>query len=490
MCNTCLIVSIILAYEPDAGHPEPPLFLERFEEQIVKQKQRVELSARVIGNPVPEITWLKNNRPLHPSDRVKQNYDGEHISLIIKSADTEVDTGDYKCIASNSFGRASHGARITVDVDDVDFTKLLKEKICIEESQHLILECETSHTISTTWWHNDKELTGMDYRQIIQNGRVHKLVIKNTNIRDAGSYKCTVKNKRTCAIVEVLQRYPEFVKRLDDLEINENESGILEVEVSSESAEVVWMKDDQVISRDTFERFEQIKEGSVRKLIIRSASIHDEGEFKCILGDQECTAEVNIIESPPQIVIPLQNQTCTTGETVKFEIELTKGDALVKWYKDDEEIEFNDQIKLRIDGKRQYLTVKNVDVLDGGSYSCHVGDSVSEAVLTVEEPLVDFTVKLQDVTLVTRHTDANLVVELSNPNVEVTWFKKNKIIKPSDKFELFAEGTFRRLVIHDADNEDMAEYSCIAQNVKTTTKLKVEGMYRYNSFIERSCNCT
>lgn len=451
--------------------------MERFEENLVKQNGRILLTARVIGNPVPEITWLKDNRPLHSSEIIKQSYDGEHIQLIIESANSETDTGDYKCVASNSFGRASHGARVTVDVDDVHFTKYLKQYVTIEESQQLILECETSHTIATTWQHNGKELTGMDYRQIIQNGRTHKLVIKTTNIRDAGEYHCVVKTEKTVSTVEVLQRYPEFVKRLEDLEIKENENGILEVEVSSESAEVTWTKDDQPILLETNSRFESIKQGFVRRLVIRSASIHDEGEYKCILGDQECVAEVNIIESPPRIVTPLNDKTYTAGETAIFEIELTKGDALVKWFKDDKEIEFDELTTLKIDGKKQCLSVKNVDVNDAGRYSCHVGDDISQASLSVEEPLVEFLLKLPEVTIVTRNSDATLLVELSNPNVNVTWFKKNKIITPAAKYEMFSEGSTRRLIIRDATDEDISNYSCIAHNVKTTTILKVEGNY-------------
>lgn len=37
------------------------------------------------------------------------------------------------------------------------------------------------------------------------------------------------------------------------------------------------------------------KEGQIRKLIIRSISVHDDGEYTCSLGDQECTSEINVI---------------------------------------------------------------------------------------------------------------------------------------------------------------------------------------------------
>jgi hypothetical protein len=38
---------------------EPPLFLERFEEEKVPEKGTLRLLARVAGNPIPVITWLR-----------------------------------------------------------------------------------------------------------------------------------------------------------------------------------------------------------------------------------------------------------------------------------------------------------------------------------------------------------------------------------------------------------------------------------------------
>lgn len=121
----------------------------------------------------------------------------------IKNADSEVDAGDYKCIASNPVGKASHGAKVTVDVEKVTFTKTLEKEVTVDEYKTLELICETSHTVSTKWWYNDKEISGMDHREIIQEGRVHKLVIKRTSPTDEGTYKCTVKNQSTSSKVTV-----------------------------------------------------------------------------------------------------------------------------------------------------------------------------------------------------------------------------------------------------------------------------------------------
>lgn len=140
---------------------------------------------------------------MEKSPNITESYDGENIALEIKNADSEVDTGDYKCVAVNPVGKASHGAKVTVDVDKVTFTKKLEKKITVVEYKPLELTCETSHTVSTTWWHNDKEISGMDHREIIQEGRTHRLVIKKSSPPDEGTYKCTVKNQKTTCDVTV-----------------------------------------------------------------------------------------------------------------------------------------------------------------------------------------------------------------------------------------------------------------------------------------------
>lgn len=162
------------------------------------------------------------------------------------------------------------------------------------------------------------------------------------------------------------------------------------------------------------------KKGGIRRLLIRSTSVHDEGEYTCALGDQECSAEVTVIgkktmitylhqilycigvinykfltlssifcflfhaELPPEIITKLKDLTIPKGDKATFEIELTKGDALVRWFKDDKELQFSEHIQLAIDGKRQKLKIYNSEMTDAGVFSCKVGDQVSSARLTVK----------------------------------------------------------------------------------------------------------
>lgn len=145
---------------------------------------------------------IRNNKPLGKAPNVNESYDGENISLKIVNANSETDSGDYKCVAINPAGKTSHGAKVTIDVEKVTFTKKLERRKSIDEYKTLELSCETSHTVSTSWFHNKKEISGMDHKEIIHEGKIHRIIIKKVNKFDEGIYECTVKDQKTsCDVV-------------------------------------------------------------------------------------------------------------------------------------------------------------------------------------------------------------------------------------------------------------------------------------------------
>lgn len=424
------------------------------------------------------ITWYRNNQILTPSNTVTQNFDGENIELVITNVDSEIDSGDYKCVAANTAGKASHGARVTIDVEKVTFVRNLKKQYEIEEGKTVILECETSHTVSTKWYHDDKELSGMDHREIIQESRIHKLRIKRSKLTDKGTIKCVVKDQETKTKLIVHETVPEFVRKLQDFEVKERDVAILEVEINSETADVVWEKDGEII-KPKKSKYDVEKRGNVRKLYIRNTSVHDEGEYTCKLRDDACTAEVTVVELPPEIIERLRDQKVSRGNKATFDIELTKGDALVQWFKDGEEIQFSNHIQLTIDGKRQKLKIYDCSSDDEGEYSCEVGTNRCAARLTVVAPAVDFTLRLPEVVAVPALRDAQLVVELPAADLEVTWFRRQSPLCDSERVALLVDGCRRSLVLRRCVEADQGEYSCQLGDARCSTWLKVEGQYTH-----------
>lgn len=87
------------------------------------------------------------------------------------------------------------------------FTRELDKTYEEDEHNKIVLVCETSHTVSTKWYHNGKELSGMDHREVIQEGKVHKVRIKRIKMSDEGTYQCRVKDQKTEAKVVVHRKW-------------------------------------------------------------------------------------------------------------------------------------------------------------------------------------------------------------------------------------------------------------------------------------------
>lgn len=62
-------------------------------------------------------------------------------------------------------------------------------------------------------------------------------------------------------------------------------------------------------------------------------------------------------------------------------------------------------------------------------------------------------------------------------------YRKGKPLKESERHIITSEGTVRRLVIKKAVLEDQTDYTCVAVNVKTSSKLKLESKLSHTAAI-------
>jgi len=82
---------------------------------------------------------------------------------------------------------------------------------------------------------------------------------------------------------------------------------------------------------------------------------------------------------------------------------------------------------------------------------------------------------LEDVTLNDIGLSAEFECEISKEGLKAEWFKGDKPIKASDKFNITSQGGVHRLVITDCQGEDDAKYTIAFKDVKSTAKLSVKG---------------
>ncbi|KAK5889758.1 hypothetical protein CesoFtcFv8_013346 [Champsocephalus esox] len=98
-----------------------PQFTEKLKNLSVKQGTLVELAVRAIGNPLPDIVWLKNSDIIsphkHPNIRV-EGTKGEARFQIPSAAGA--DSAWYTATAINKAGRDTTRCRVNVEVDQVE----------------------------------------------------------------------------------------------------------------------------------------------------------------------------------------------------------------------------------------------------------------------------------------------------------------------------------------------------------------------------------
>uniref|UniRef100_A0A3Q3KNT2 Striated muscle preferentially expressed protein kinase n=1 Tax=Monopterus albus TaxID=43700 RepID=A0A3Q3KNT2_MONAL len=78
-----------------------PVFHIKLKDHILLEGDPVTLSCLPAGSPHPEITWMKDRKPLEGNDRISliSHPDGQQLLMIMKSS--QRDAGIYECIATN-----------------------------------------------------------------------------------------------------------------------------------------------------------------------------------------------------------------------------------------------------------------------------------------------------------------------------------------------------------------------------------------------------
>lgn len=84
----------------------PPVFGRRLQAQVVRKGQRVNMDVEITGTPEPEVTWLKDNRPLNEimTSQYKLKKQGICHTLVIEGG------SNYKCnrVNTNIFNFSFH----------------------------------------------------------------------------------------------------------------------------------------------------------------------------------------------------------------------------------------------------------------------------------------------------------------------------------------------------------------------------------------------
>ncbi|VDK66159.1 unnamed protein product, partial [Onchocerca ochengi] len=157
-----------------------------------------------IGDPSLQIEWLHNGHAIPYSNRIYMSNDFGVATLLIKHLITE-DSGEYKCIAYNSKGKAETVGHVEVasiiQIDAPQIVQPLVENIDgIEQGDSVHMECRVSpindSKLTVNWLKDGKSLTEASrFKPSCEFGFI-TLDILYALPEDSGDYECVVVNDK------------------------------------------------------------------------------------------------------------------------------------------------------------------------------------------------------------------------------------------------------------------------------------------------------
>ncbi|KHJ47494.1 immunoglobulin I-set domain protein [Trichuris suis] len=274
-------------------------------------------------------------------------------------------------------------------------------------------------------------------------------------------------------------------------------------DVKSAQGEAVRLKDgDRVYNGGKYSI--SCSEDGLAELIIQKCTTFDSGCYRCVaeneygsartLGTVKVTKEeskalMNLEDQikqgkAPGFIHPLTVKRITAGGSVVLEC-LPYGNPFpdIRWLKDGVEISPSERIKVKAEKDGwQRLFISDALLSDDGFYRCvasnDFGTNSTKAELIVEEdlekrisqePVVEpelhqkprFKQGLENITI---HKGSPAEFEcfpVGIPYPEVQWFKNGNPLMPSDRVVMWKDHWgYQRLVILNAELEDMGEYKC------------------------------
>ncbi|XP_067843087.1 obscurin-like protein 1 isoform X2 [Heptranchias perlo] len=444
----------------------PLLFVLRLEDLHVQKDDTVTLWCELC-KPKGDVLWLRDGKEVQPSSKHVIRAEGRLRSLTLARAAVE-DEGEYSCESKDD----KTAARVSVRVPRiVEFISDL-HSIAVLEGEDARFKCMVSpEDVRLVWRLNGAEIPpGNDKYAASRNGLCHTLLVRDCRLGDASKVTAEAEGIASIANLQVQEAQIVFTRKMESAVSEELQDATFEVEVSSESAEVQWMKQGVVIQPSP--KFVLQRDGRTRRLTVRSTGFADRGNYRCETLHDKTQGKLTV--EPRRITVrkPLEDLETYEKEAATLQVELSHPDVVGVWIKDGIRVKPSHNRRISAAGRLHSLTLSGLTLEDTGTIAFQSDSVRCSSRLTVREPPVTFLKPLKDLR-VPETTVVTLECELSRPNVEVTWYKDDLEMKPNKSIRIYSMGRKRIVQLGRCGLQESGTYTCDAGQNKTSTKLEV-----------------
>ncbi|KAK6292738.1 hypothetical protein J4Q44_G00373230 [Coregonus suidteri] len=430
-----------------------------------------------LSDPTAQVYWYKDGTKLLPENGVDIQSEGALRAVILQSAALS-HSGVYSCEAVDD----CIAFKVDVAAPPVTFVDIPEEDLfkSVVEQDRLIMSCEVSRVDAIVQWYKDGvETQSSDNVAIQADCTVRMLTIQSAQLSDSGTYTCRAGDSALMFKVNIREPPVMIVYPKEDVHLDRHvpEEIILSCELSRLNGVVNWFKDGQKLQES-----ENIKlkiEGPYRRLKILCSGIEDSGEYVCDTADDSIFFHLSITEPPVQIVSPSQSQMelCQqTSERMVLSCEISRPNAVVRWYRDGLEVEENDNLILEVDGVYRRLIIPETTVKDSAEYVCDTADDNMTFFVNIADPPVRFVRPRKMAIGVERFVGDSLVLdcEVSRSNAAVSWKKNGEEMEESSNVTVIEDGVMRQLTFHSMTLEDAGKYVCDAKDDVMDFQVKIK----------------
>jgi len=398
--------------------------------------------------------------------------------------------------------------------NDLEFTKELEPYTDCEEGRDCVLECWVNKFATTAEWFVDNNFSealnekNKKYEITSQDGRKHRLVIKNSSPDDRAIYTCKVNGAiHTNTLLNVNENLPLRIScGLVDRHVQEHEKDLQfavelnkRVRSDGKSCQIKWFLDKKEITSADKNYLVYCVDNQTILKFLREINFDQDNNLQVECRIQEIKQGVQTIELQTKcrmIVDTIKefkgNFTkklddfiqSDSGMHLDLEVRVNFDATVINWFKNNSEILESNLVYQIINDptNRSYiLRIKNCRLKDSGIYTCHVDSLQCSGEVKIVETPIKFTQPLQDQFYdLEMETSLTLDCQLNKPpsmfGLKPRWFKNDLEIvgAHTNKYDLIEEHTICALIIYDLDERDEGRYRCQIGNERTECRIKPE----------------
>ncbi|KAM3923282.1 myosin-binding protein C, fast-type-like isoform 2-T2 [Leptodactylus fuscus] len=381
-------------------------------------------------------------------------------------------------------GMLKHLKKKRVEVQKQDaFTRRLDNCYTVDKHQKIKIHVEVSNPDLPIKWLKNGQVIKPSAKYVFENiGLKRILTINKCTLADDAEYSCVVGDDRCSTELFVKEPPVTIEKPLEDQQVFVGDKVELEVEVSEEGAQVIWMKDGVALTREEMTKYRFRKDGKKHTLIINEANKEDSGRYSVETTGGTCEADLVVEDKKLEVLQGIADLTVKATEQAVFKCEVSDEKVTGRWLKNGVEIRPSKRITMSHKGRIHKLVIDDVRPEDEADYT-FVPDGYAlslSAKLNFLEVVVEY-VPLEEPPKI--HLDCSggtpvntIIVVAGNklrfdvpitgePAPTVTWFKENvEFTDIEGRVRIDPKPDLSSFVIEGAKREDEGNYKIVVTN--------------------------